>query len=291
MSYLHAWKSDGDIITNSDNIAPWWSINKTVIAVICLKLSESGDLSLDEPLCGRPFTLRQLLTHTAGVPNYGRFKAYHDAVFAKEKAWSADKLLSVVNAEKLDFAPGTGWNYSNTGYLLVRQLLEKTTGKALAKLSQEIIFGPLGLRSAFIVQSIAELEHCHYMADTGYDPGWVYHGLAAGSATDAVRFLDGILHSDFLEPSSIVALNRRVEVGGALPGRPWQTCAYGLGIMTGEIANVGRVVGHSGAAPFSVSALYHFAETRIPVTACAFHAGADEGKTEWEVLRLAKGCN
>lgn len=73
MSYLHAWKSSGEVFSNSDAIAPWWSITKTVIAVSSLKLWEAGDLDLDEPLPSHPFTLRQLLKHTAGVPNYGRF--------------------------------------------------------------------------------------------------------------------------------------------------------------------------------------------------------------------------
>lgn len=290
MSYLHAWKSSGEVFSNSDAIAPWWSITKTVIAVSSLKLWEAGDLDLDEPLPSHPFTLRQLLKHTAGVPNYGRFKAYHNAVSRKETAWSAEELLSVVKSDDLDFVPGTGWSYSNTGYLLVRQVLEETTGKALADLIQHMVFEPLALKSASIVRTTAELKKCLYMKNTGYDVGWVYHGLAIGTATDAVRFLDHILHSDFLMPASRSALQDRIEVGGALAGRPWLTHGYGLGTMCGEIKSAGLGIGHSGASPFCVSALYHFPDLPVPVTACAFHTGVDEGKTEWEVLRLAQEC-
>lgn len=290
MTYVHAWKSNGGIVSNSDAIAPWWSITKTVIAVACLKLWEAGDLELDKPLRNRPFTLRQLLKHSAGVPNYGRFKAYHDAVSGRQKAWPAEKLLLVVEADKLDFMPDEGWNYSNTGYLLVRQMLEELTGKTFADLIHQIVFGPLDLRSASIVQTKTDLEKCLYMKNTGYDVGWVYHGLASGTAADAVGFLDHIVYSDFLTPESNTALHDRVEVGGPLPDRPWQTCNYGLGLMCGETKNAGQAFGHSGAAPFSVSALYHFPDLPVPVTACAFHAGTDEGKTEWEVLRLAQNC-
>lgn len=290
MSYVHAWKSNGEIISNSDAIAPWWSITKTVIAVACLKLCEAGDLELDRPLRNRPFTLRQLLRHTAGVPNYGRFKAYHDAVSGQQNAWSAEKLLAVVKADTLDFAPGQGWNYSNTGYLLVLQLLEDITGRPFAEFIHQTVFGPLDLSSVSIVQTKADLDKCQYMKNTGYDVGWVYHGLASGTAADAVGFLDYIVHSDFLTPASKAALQDRVKVGGALPDRPWQTCNYGLGVMCGEMKNTGQAIGHSGASPFSVSALYHFPDLPVPVMACAFHSGTDEGKTEWEVLRLAQKC-
>lgn len=290
MSYVHAWQSGGEVFTNSEAIAPWWSITKTIVAVTCLKLCEKGDLALDEPLQGHPFTLRQLLQHTAGVPNYGRFKAYHDAVSQKQKAWSDEELLSAVGADNLDFPPGSGWSYSNTGYLLVRQLLQETTGRTLTDLVDQTVFKPIGLASAAIASTTAELEKCQYMEGKGYDVGWVYHGLAVGTAADAVRFLDAIFRSNFLLPASKAALQDRVEVGGALPGRPWQTCAYGLGVMCGEIKDAGMGIGHSGASPFCVSALYHFPDLSVPVTACAFHTGYEEGKTEWEVLRLARKC-
>lgn len=290
MSFVHAWKSNRDIFSNSDAIAPWWSITKTIIAVTCLKLWEAGDLDLDEPLKGRPFNLRQLLNHTAGVPNYGPLKAYQTAVSEKETAWPAEKLLSVAGADTLDFAPGAGWSYSNTGYLLVRLMLEEMTGKAIADIIHQTVFQPLALNASSIARTTAELGKCTYVENSGYDVGWVYHGLAIGTATDAVRFLDQVLHSDFLTPASKAALQGRIEVGGALPDRPWQTCGYGLGLMSGTLKDAGRGMGHSGAGPFSVSALYHFPDLPLPVTACAFHSGSDEAITEWEVLRLAQTC-
>ncbi len=290
MSFVHAWKSNGNIFSNSDAVAPWWSITKTIIAVTCLKLWEAGDLDLDEPLEGRPFNLRQLLNHTAGVPNYGPLKQYQAAVSGKETAWPAEKLLSVAGADTLDFAPGAGWNYSNTGYLLVRLMLEEVTGKALADIIHDTVFKPLALNASSIARTTAELENCKYMENSGYDVGWVYHGLAIGTATDAVRFLDSILHSDFLTAASKAALQNRIDVGGALPNRPWQTCGYGLGVMCGDMKDAGFGIGHSGAGPFSVSALYHFPDVPVPVTACAFHSGSDEAKTEWEVVCLAQTC-
>jgi CubicO group peptidase (beta-lactamase class C family) len=288
--FVTAWKVGGEVSSNANAVAPWWSITKTVIAVTCLKLCESGLLDMDEPLDGHPFNLRQLLQNSAGVPNYGPLKAYHEAVSAKEMAWPAEKLLSAVDADKLDFAPGTGWNYSNTGYLLVRLWLEQLTGKMFADIIQETVFDPLALTATSIAHTAEDLTDCLYLKGTGYDAGWVYHGLAIGPAADAVRFLDAVLRSDFLMPASKAALLDRVDLGGPLPGRPWRSCGYGLGLMGGNIANAGLAVGHSGAGPFSVSALYHFPDLPEPVTACAFYTGSDESKAEWEVLRLAQHC-
>ncbi len=50
---------------------PWWSLTKTALAAAALALVAGGALALDRPLPGKPFTLRQLLQHTAGVPDYG----------------------------------------------------------------------------------------------------------------------------------------------------------------------------------------------------------------------------
>src|SRR3954453_22274379 len=67
----------GDV---ADTPVPWWSFTKTVLAAAALVLVDAGRLTLDTPLAGRRYTLRQLLQHRAGVPDYGALAAYHDAV-------------------------------------------------------------------------------------------------------------------------------------------------------------------------------------------------------------------
>ena len=61
--------SDGEAID-----VPWWSFTKTVLAAAALALVRDGRLALDEPLPGRPYTLRQLLQHRAGLTDYGRMR-------------------------------------------------------------------------------------------------------------------------------------------------------------------------------------------------------------------------
>src|SRR5215472_10167026 len=96
---------------------PWWSFTKTVLAIGTLRLVEENRLSLDALRPDKPYTLRQLLQHRAGVPNYGDLSTYHEAVARNDAPWSRDDLLDAVGRDRLDFAPGTGWRYSNVGYM------------------------------------------------------------------------------------------------------------------------------------------------------------------------------
>ena len=100
---------------------PWWSFTKTVIATCALQLVAQGRLKIDDPIPGEPFTLRHLLQHRAGVPNYTELASYQRAVALGETPWSADEMLDRVNADQLEFISGESWSYSNSGYFLVRR--------------------------------------------------------------------------------------------------------------------------------------------------------------------------
>jgi CubicO group peptidase (beta-lactamase class C family) len=124
---------------------PWWSLTKTALAAGALVLVAEERLALDAPLATRPFTLRQLLQHTAGVPDYGGLATYQNAVARKAKPWSEGELLQRVASNKLLFQPGAGWAYSNVGYLFVRRLIEEMTGEALGPALERLVFAPLGI--------------------------------------------------------------------------------------------------------------------------------------------------
>ena len=109
-----------------DAPVPWWSFTKTVIAAAALALVRDARLQLDRPLPNRPFTLRQLLAHRAGVTNYGGLAAYGEAVERGDEPWPISVLLERAHAARLRYPPGQGWAYSNIGYLFVRELIEET---------------------------------------------------------------------------------------------------------------------------------------------------------------------
>jgi CubicO group peptidase (beta-lactamase class C family) len=269
---------------------PWWSFTKTALATAALRLVARGALRLDDRLDRRPYTLRQLLQHRAGVPNYGNLAAYHDAVRRGDKPWSVAEMRDRVAADRLDFAPGHGWCYSNVGYLFVRGAIEQATGEHIATALQHLVFDGLGLDSVRLVASAADLLDTAWGNPDGYDPGWVYHGLLAGTPGDAARFLHRLMTGRLLPPELLVEMRFPHPVGGPWPGRPFLKGGYGLGLMvgemTGETVSAGIAIGHSGAGPGSVAAVYHFRDLSPPCTVAAFAQGDHEGMVEREAVRL-----
>jgi D-alanyl-D-alanine carboxypeptidase len=266
---------------------PWWSFTKTALAVAALELVAQGRLVLDERIEGRRYTLRQLLSHRAGVPDYGGLASYHQAVAGREKPWDVDELLSRVAADRLDFEPGQGWRYSNVGYFFVRRIIEQTTGEDIGSALRHLIFDALELSSVRMVATARDLADTAWGNDTHYDPGWVYHGLLAGTPADAAYFLHKLISGGVLPSGLLTEMTASHPLGGALPGRPWETTGYGLGLMIGRMTSAGLATGHSGAGPGSVSAVYHFGNRKVPCTVAAFALADAEGVAENEVARLA----
>ncbi|MFC2998351.1 serine hydrolase domain-containing protein [Falsiroseomonas tokyonensis] len=283
----------GSVSTDADAVVPWWSFAKTVLAGAALALVAEQRLRLDAPLRGRPFTLRQLLQHRAGLRCYGTLAAYHAAVAAGEAPWQAEAMLRQVDADTLAYAPGQGWGYSNIGYLLVRTLVEELTGAALGPALERLVFGPLGISGVTVAQAPEDLDATAWGNARRYHPGWVYHGLLVGPPGSAALLLHRLLGTDFLPSELVAAMQLAHPLGGAIPGRPWQTAGYGLGLMIGQGEPAGTYIGHTGGGPGSASAVYALAgngtEGPSRRTAAAFAAVDDPGLVEAQAMRIAAG--
>jgi CubicO group peptidase (beta-lactamase class C family) len=264
---------------------PWWSFTKTVLAAAVLALVRDGRLALDHPVRGQPFTLRQLLQHRAGVADYGGLAAYHEAVARGDEPWPASELLARTEANRLRYEPGKGWGYSNIGYLMVRTLIEETTGEDLHAALTRLVLRPLGIAEARIVRTPADLAGVAMGSASSYHPGWVYHGLAVGPLYDAALLLDRLMAGALLPAGLLEAMADAHQIGGLIPGRPLKTPGFGLGLMTGIAPGEYRVMGHTGGGPGSVIAVYHQPEATPRVTAAAFAFNDDLGEIEEAAFR------
>jgi D-alanyl-D-alanine carboxypeptidase len=148
------------------------SITKLFVATVVLQLAEEGRLRLDDPLArhvtgyprGDRITIRHLLTHTSGVPDYGLTPGFGRRLLAdRERRWHTDEVLALVAGVRPDFPPGAGYRYSNTGYLLLGKVIDAVTGSTWAAEIRRRVIDPLGLRHTFI-------------AGTGPVPGGVLPG-------------------------------------------------------------------------------------------------------------------
>lgn len=129
------------------------SITKQFTAIAILQLMEQGKLSLqdditkfipDYPTQAYTITIEHLLTHTSGIKSYTGMTDYMKNVRIDMKP---EELIDMFKNQPMEFAPGTKWNYNNSGYFLLGYIIEKVTGKTYAEYIQENFFTPLGMTS------------------------------------------------------------------------------------------------------------------------------------------------
>jgi CubicO group peptidase (beta-lactamase class C family) len=130
------------------------SITKQFTSMAIMMLQERGKLSVSDPICKylekcpaawQPVTIRHLLTHTSGVPNYTDIPDFFEKVATAP--YTSAGLVDIFRDKPLDFAPGEKYNYSNSGYHLLGLIIEKTSGASYARFLNDNIFRPLGMKS------------------------------------------------------------------------------------------------------------------------------------------------
>ncbi|RMA43225.1 serine hydrolase domain-containing protein [Rhodophyticola porphyridii] len=287
MTEMHWARLDADrtLTTGGDPgaVFPFWSFTKTVIAATALSLAETGRIALDATLPGAPYTLRQLLRHTSGLPDYGLLPSYHDAVARGDTSWAFSDVLARSLAHTPAQDPQSQWRYSNIGYRFALSHMETETGHRLGDLIRTMFTIPLGSTTLRLAPSPGGFAGIHWPEGRGYDPGWVYHRCLIGTSTDAARLLRLILAAHPGMGSD------PVQLGDGPPGRPWTHIAYGTGVMCGRMGPAGSATGHSGLGPFSATAVYHFPDLAGAPTVAAFTTGAHEGPAEQAAVDIARG--
>ncbi|WP_309110655.1 serine hydrolase domain-containing protein [Saccharothrix sp.] len=128
----------------ADAAVPIGSITKTFTATVAMALVSDGDLDLDAPLpdVGLPLTLRQLLSHTGGLPSDP-----DDVHGTSLRRHALEACRTLVPLHR----PGAGFSYSNIGYVLVGHLIEQATGMSWWEAVDAVLLRPLGLRPRFTV--------------------------------------------------------------------------------------------------------------------------------------------
>jgi CubicO group peptidase (beta-lactamase class C family) len=131
------------------------SVSKQFTAMLVIMCEEKGLLDFNDAVSkylNLPYsgiTIRNLLTHTSGLPDY---QAIMDEHWDKSKVAGNPEILDYLRkfAPPIEFAPGEKYEYSNTGYVLLASIVEKATGKDFVTLAKEWIFQPLGMKSTAI---------------------------------------------------------------------------------------------------------------------------------------------
>ncbi|MGW3230734.1 serine hydrolase domain-containing protein, partial [Kitasatospora sp. NPDC001095] len=243
------------------------SNTKAFTAVVVLQLVAEGKLGLDSPvetylpgllrgdgIDGRDITVRQLLQHTSGLPEY----VDKGSILAGPKRYYEPReLLDSALAQKAHFAPGTRWEYSNTNYLMAGLIIQKVTGRPLGEEINRRVVDRIGLRHTYFPtpgdMSIHEAHPKGYHRDadgslrdyTELDPSW---GWAAGAVvstdSDLNSFYAALLGGRLLPAAQLAEMRTTVPADVVAPG-----IRYGLGLMSRPLPCGGVYWGHGGTIP------------------------------------------
>ena len=243
------------------------SNTKTFVAVVIMQLVQEGKISLDEPIetylpglihgegiDSSKITVRQLLQHTSGLPEYNDKIGFEDPFANRDVYYSQRDCLDVALSHPALFEPGSQFKYTNTNYLVLSLLAEKVTHRPLAEQITQRIIEPLGLSHTYFPgpgeQNIRGTHPQGYERNsqgqlediTRMDPS-VATGAGAmiSTPTELNKFLQAILDGTLLNQDSIAEMQKTVDTGGALGN------GYGLGLINYPLSCGGSYWGHGGS--------------------------------------------
>lgn len=248
---------ENDVPMRTDQVFQLASITKQFTAAAVLALVAEGRVELDAPITrylpeapvqGRPVTVRQLLSHTSGVVDYAESPRLRSL---KALDLPPDSLLAVVAGTPFYFPPGEQMRYSNTGYVLLGQLIERVGGRPYAEFVTERVLRPAGAVGTHFCEPrrvVPRLARGYTMSPAGVVPAEYISphvpyaaGGFCGTAGDLAAW-NAALHGGRLLPAAVYAEMVRAPVVSGRTGR------YGLGMALSEIG--GRRAYHHGGDIF-----------------------------------------
>lgn len=268
------------------------SVSKQFTAVALMLLNERGLVDLDAPvkayLADAPatwdqVTVRRLLTHTAGLPDFTRAPEYETL---KLQPTTAAALMKGFRDRPLDFQPGQGWAYSNANYVVATAVIEAVSGASYAAFVVDNLFAPLGMADSGYDSHDAILPR----RASGYSPAdegvrnadYVDMSAPQGAgglystARDLLKWEQGLFGGRLLNPASLRVLTTPERNGYAM----------GLAVKT-EGGDV--IVSHSGGIEGFNTFMARDLDDRLTVVVLGNLNGAAPEKIGVSLMTLARG--
>ncbi len=239
------------------------SVTKTFIATVLLQLCGENRLNLDDSIekwlpgviqgngyDGNQITIRQILNHTSGIAEYMNSKDFD--IMDTKKSYTAEEFVKMGISLPPDFAPGKGWSYSNTGYVLLGILIEKVTGNSYAEEVENRIIEPLDLSNTFLpgnssvipgtkhARGYIQLDGASELKDVTYINPGSSDGDMISNADDLNKFFSYLLSGKLLKEQQLKQMLTTVPTDRERAG-------YGLGIVEFKLPNGVSVWGHRGS--------------------------------------------
>lgn len=266
-----------------DTVFDLASVSKQFTAMAIMILAERGKLSLDDPLTkffpefpayAQKVTVRHILNHTSGLPDYMEAFMTTGKIDKDWKAGgfeptSADTVRILSEQKDARFAPGEKWEYSNSGYVVLGQIVGKASGKPLPQFLKENVFQPLGMNNTLVADESKPkiknraisygIEGDRYV-NADYTPLNLIYGDGNVNTTIEDMFLwDQALYTEKLVKAA--TLKQAFTSGKLTSGKETE---YGFGWMTGTYGGL-ETVSHGGGWAGFRTHIMRFPQERFTV--------------------------
>ena len=267
------------------------SITKLFVATVVMQLVEEGRLDLNaaagahlEGLRGvdagaldslvKAVTVRHLLAHTSGIPDYGMSDGFaEDLVRKRAQVWSAGQVVALIAGREREFTPGTEHRYSNTNFVLLGEVIRDVTGTTWWEQVRSRILDPLAMDATYIAgfeQGPAAVDGLADLDDDGYEETisggpWPALDTSEGAAGAIVSTAGDLLtFGRALAGGELLSARSRRLMTTHLPRSP-RLAGYGLGAEVAHPDYVTKVWGHGGSLPGYRSLLWHVPSAGVTI--------------------------
>ena len=290
--------SHGDTPITSDMLFAIGSAQKMFVGAAILQLAEEGKISLDDslhewlppyPYVDSTITIKHMLNHTGGLYNFVDNNEYWQAIFNDpEKLWTMEDIILTFNREPL-FPKGTDWHYSQTGYNMLRMIIENIAGSDIPQVNNSRFFIPLELNH-FFTSKEGELPDVFAHSWYDLDGDGTYEDFSSFSRTAFVSGIGGEVWAtaaDFAKWAWYLFYDKKVLSEASLDemltfhspctGEELVCAGYGLSVVkfNPQFMNGLEAYGHSGNAPGYAAACIFIPELEICI---GFLDNTEEGE-------------
>jgi D-alanyl-D-alanine carboxypeptidase len=295
------------------------SVGKTYVAAVALQLVAEGKIGLEDKIekwlgaepwfgrlpNGRETLIRHLMTHTSGLVRYEfQDKFVADLTRQPDKIWTPTEELSYILDLKPPFAPGQGWEYSDTNFIVLGMILEKAAKARYIDLLRDRLLTPLRLKDTLpvtgrvlsgLAQGYAGPQNPFGGVDAmikdgrfAFDPSFEWTGGGVyGTAEDLARWAKLLYEGKAFAPALLP------KMLDGVPAQLGPDSKYGLGVII-RPTSLGPAWGHSGYFPGYLTEMMYFPDHKIAL-AVQFNSSVprDIGRSPARVLldlaRIAAG--
>jgi CubicO group peptidase (beta-lactamase class C family) len=254
------------------------SVTKQFTAAAILRLAEQGKLAITDPLAkfypdfpnAQAITLRHLLTHTSGLHSFTERPGFFAGV---TKPIAPADLIASMQKDAPDFAPGAGFNYCNSGYFLLGEIVAQASGQSFADYLRTTFFEPLGMQDTGIFVNATPplgvalgyaVEKDQAKPALDWDMSWAGGaGAIYSTVGDLFRWTEALHGGRVVNAASLAAMTTPNPLPPGVDG-----LNYGFGLVASEVQRL-PAIWHNGGLDGWSSNLIWFPQQHVTLVALA----------------------